>query len=85
MKKSPTIILEQKVHRKENQLLVRFTYHDKLIALIRSVKGAYWSTSLNSWYLKYSQENLDTILSLFKDITEVNISKINKTRLFKRN
>tara|TARA_R110001632_G_C11320742_1_gene415565 strand:- start:75 stop:1238 length:1164 start_codon:yes stop_codon:yes gene_type:complete len=84
MKKLPTIFLEQKIHKKENQLLLRFTYHDQLIALIRSVKGAYWSKSLNSWYLKYSQENLDTILSLFKGLTEVDISKINKTTLFKR-
>lgn len=85
MEKLPTIFLEQKVHRKENQLTLRFSYHKKLVALIKSVKGTYWSKTLGSWYLKYSEENLQIILLLFKDITKVDTSKISKKILFKRN
>ena len=85
MKKLPTIYLEQKVHRKEKQLLIRFEFDQKLVTLVKSVKGAFWSKSLNVWYLKNTTENLNTIISLFKDITEVDTSKISKKEHFKRN
>lgn len=85
MEKLPKIFLEQKTHRKENQLLIQFSYHKKLIALVRSIKGSYWSKSLNTWYIKYSQENLQTILTVFKDITIVDTSKLHKKELFTRN
>lgn len=85
MEKLPKIFLEQKTHRKENQLLIQFSYHKKLIALVMSIKGSYWSKSLNTWYIKYSQENLQTILTVFKDITIVVTSKLHKKELFTRN
>jgi len=85
LEKLPKIFLEQKTHRKENQLLIQFSYHKKLIALVRSIKGSYWSKSLNTWYIKYSQENLQTILTVFKDITIVDTSKLHKKELFTRN
>jgi len=85
LEKLPKIFLEQKTHRKENQLLIQFSYHKKLIALVRSIKGSHWSKSLNTWYIKYSQENLQTILTFFKDITIVDTSKLHKKELFTRN
>lgn len=85
MKKLPIIYLETKVHRKEKQLLLKFDYHNRLVALVKSVKGTYWSTSLKAWYLNYSEENLNNILSLFKDLTVIDTSKIDKKVLFKRN
>lgn len=85
MKKLPTVFLEQKNHRKVNQLLIRFSYNDTLITLVRSVKETYWSKTLQCWYLKYSPENLDAIILLFKDKTTVDKSKITKKALFKRN
>ena len=85
LEKLPTIFLEQKVHRKKSQLLVRFSYHNRLIALIRSMEGTYWSKSLQTWYVNYSEENVQTILTLFKGITKVDTSKLTKKKLFKRN
>ena len=85
LEKLPTIFLEQKVHRKKSQLLVRFSYHNRLIALIRSMEGSYWSKSLQTWYVNYSEENVQTILTLFKGITKVDTSKLTKKKLFKRN
>ncbi len=84
MEKLPTIFLEQKVHRKTKQLLIKFKYHQKLIDLIKSVDGSSWSTSLNSWYLKNSNKNLQTILDLFYGITEVDSSKISKKKDFSK-
>jgi len=49
MEKLPTVFLEQKVHRRTTQLLIKFTYNQRLIYLVKSVNGAYWSTSLKTW------------------------------------
>ena len=85
MEKLPTIYLEQKNHRKVDHLLVRFTYDKKLVTLVKSIKDTYWSQNLTAWYLKNTPENLKKITTLFKGITEVDTSKINKKVLFKRN
>ncbi|MFY0602776.1 MAG: tyrosine-type recombinase/integrase [Flavobacteriaceae bacterium] len=84
MKKLPTVLIEEKNHRGENQLLLRFSYHEKLIALIKFTKGTSWSASLNCWYIKNTQENLNLIFALFKNVAEIDTSKINLKKPFKR-
>jgi len=79
-----TIILEQKTHRKNNQLLIKFDYDETLISLVRSVNGASWSKSLKAWYLINTAENLAIILKLFKGITKIDLSGISKKVGFKR-
>ena len=85
MKNLPNIFIEQKVHRKTPQLLVKFKYDDTLITSMRKIEGAQWSRSLKSWYLKDSKENLDLILKAFGDITKIDTSKLSKKKAFKRN
>jgi site-specific recombinase XerD len=85
LERLPTIYLEQKKHRKADQLLLKFTFNNKLVALIKSVKDTYWSSTLVAWYIKDTPENLNIITTLFKDITTVDSSKISKKVLFKRN
>lgn len=85
MEKYPIIYLEQIVHRKKNQLLIKFTYNDELINLVRKLKISSWSSTLKSWYIAYSKENLELILKTFNKITTVNVDKISKKELFKRN
>ena len=80
----PTIFLEEKIHRKNNQLLIKFEYDETLISLIRTVNGASWSKSLKAWYLISNPENLSIILNLFKNISKVDISKISKKTPFRR-
>ena len=79
-----TIILEQKTHRKNNQLLIKFDYDETLISLVRSVNGTSWSKSLKAWYLIYTAENLAIILKLFEGITKIDLSGISKKVGFKR-
>jgi site-specific recombinase XerD len=81
----PEIHLEQGVHRKEPQLIIKFKYNDTLINLLRKTKGALWSSTLKSWYILDSKENLGIILNTFKNITTVNTNKISKKVTFKRN
>lgn len=85
MEKYPTIYLEQVVHRKKPQLLIKFTYNTKLINLVRSIKNTFWSRRLKSWYIEDSKENQLLITNTFKSITTVNVDKISKKQLFKRN
>ena len=79
-----TIILEQKTHRKNNQLLIKFDYDETLISLVRSVNGTSWSKSLKTWYLINIAENLAIILKLFEGITKIDLSGISKKVGFKR-
>ena len=81
----PTIFLEEKIHRKNNQLLIKFDYDETLISLVRTINGASWSKSLKAWYLISNAENLSIILKLFKNISKVDVSKISKKTPFKRN
>jgi site-specific recombinase XerD len=84
MKKLPLLFIEQKVHKKKPQLLVRFKYNDTLIKYIRKIEGAQWSRSLKSWHIKDTKENLDLILKTFSKLTEVDTSKLPKKKGFKR-
>lgn len=85
MKKFPIIYLERKVHHKKQQLLLKFTYNNELIQLVRNLNGTRWSSTLKSWYIKYSDQNLQIILNTFNEITKVDSSKLSKKKLFKRN
>ncbi|MCI2230036.1 site-specific integrase [Polaribacter sp. MSW13] len=85
MNKIPTLFLEQKVHRKKPQLLIKFKYNDTIINLLRKIPDAKWSNTIKSWYIKDSKENLALIINTFKDITSIDTSKISKKNVFKRN
>lgn len=81
----PTIFLEQKSHKKELRLLLKFEFNDTLICLTKKLKDARWSKSMKSWYLNFTQENIQLVTEIFKDITPVNSDKLPKKELFKRN
>ena len=81
----PIIFLEEKIHRKNNQLLIKFDYDEALISLIRSIQGTSWSKSLKAWYILNTKDNLNIILKLFEKITTIDFSKIGKSAPFKRN
>ena len=81
----PIIFLEEKIHRKNNQLLIKFDYDETLISLIRSIQGTSWSKSLKAWYILNTKDNLNIILKLFEKITTIDFSKIGKNAPFKRN
>ncbi|PQJ82687.1 site-specific tyrosine recombinase/integron integrase [Polaribacter glomeratus] len=81
----PTIFLEQKSHKKELKLLLKFEYNNTLINLTRKLKNARWSKTLNSWHVDFTQENIALITKTFKDITPINSDKLPKKELFKRN
>jgi len=84
MKKLPTVYLEVKMHRKNEQLLVRFTYNETLINLINPL-NLKWSATLKTWYLPYHKENVVLMLKTLKGSAHVDASRLPKKELFKRN
>jgi integrase/recombinase XerD len=85
MEKLPTIYLEEKLHRNENRILVRFTYNKKLLILVRSIDNVFWSTRLKSWYLTKSDENLKNIFATFNEVTTINDHKLFRKTQHQRN
>lgn len=85
MKKFPVVFLESKKHRNEIQLLIRFTFNDQLISLTKTLVGAKWSKSFGCWYIKFTKQNLDKVINLFKNYTCINTSKLPKKIPFQRN
>ena len=84
MKKYPTIYLEQQVHRNSSKLLIKFKFDNGLISIIRSISGATWSKTLAAWHVENTKENYDKVITTFKEVTTINVSKISKTNPFKR-
>ena len=84
MKKLPTVYLEVKMHRKNEQLLVRFTYNETLINLINPL-NLKWSATLKTWYLPYHKENVVLMQKTLKGSAHVDTSRLPKKELFKRN
>jgi len=83
MNKLPTIVLSKKFHRKENQILLRFSYNQKLIHIAKSILKAKWSKTLKSWYIKNDPENLKSIFSAYKGHTFVDSKDLfKKPRLY---
>ncbi len=76
MEKLPTVVLEQKVHRRTNQLLIKFTYNESLIALVKTIPNVTWSLTLKSWYLENNSHNLKAIFSTLKGKALINTKDI---------
>jgi integrase/recombinase XerD len=85
MKKLPTIFLEQKNHKKELRLLLKFDYNNMLIGITKKIKGAKWSKSLQCWHVHYSEEEIALITENFKSYANINFDKLPRKKLFRRN
>jgi site-specific recombinase XerD len=72
MERLPTIYLEQIVHRKKHQILLKFDFNNLLIGLLKKTNEAHWSQTHRSWYVEDTKENLALILMTFKGITFIN-------------
>jgi integrase/recombinase XerD len=80
----PTIFLEQKSHKKELRLLLRFTYNSELIAITKKLNGSKWSQNMQCWHLHFTKENIALVTESFKKFTNINFDKLPKKELFKR-
>lgn len=85
--KSQKISVEIKkvLHKKNVVLLLICPYNDDFIAILKSLKGYYWSKTLKGWVTRYSDEKLSEVKNkLQQDFTllfDVSVSKY----LYKKN
>ena len=63
-----TIILKPVNHRGAERLIVQFPYDNELIALLKKVEGATFSSTLENWHIANNRENLKELFRLFKGI-----------------
>jgi len=61
MKKLPILILEEKEHRGNVQLCLRFSFNKTIIKKIRKIASARWSQTLQCWYVPSGQASIDEI------------------------
>lgn len=65
------IQLERLIHRKQVRLLARFGFDDNIKHLVKQLDGALWSSTLKSWHVDDSDENLTKIYTIFKDKVDI--------------
>jgi integrase/recombinase XerD len=70
------IILKRIFHRDEWRFAIIFDYDKNLGALVKSINGATWSQSNNCWYASDNEETLKSILSVFRESADIDISAI---------
>jgi len=67
-----TIQLIAVIHKGEKRLLVKFPYDSELIAIIRKVEGATFSSTQKSWHVADKPETLKELYRVFKDVAIIN-------------
>ena len=72
MKKLPEVYLSNIQHNGSHQILMRFQYDKKLIALIKFIKGTRWSLSNKGWYIKNTPDNFLLIKESLKGFCIIN-------------
>ena len=77
-----TVTLSVILHLKEEQIAIRFPYDDKLISIIKELKGIRWSLTHKCWYIKHTEHNWRLLLSTFNNgynVVEKSRTPIHKT------
>jgi integrase/recombinase XerD len=61
-----TIILDTIEHHGLQIILIKFPYNENLIGITKKIPLAKWSSTLNSWYVPFSKEKLESIEKIFE-------------------
>lgn len=68
----PKIILSKIYHKGNHQILIKFSYHEKIVSLLKTIDGCFWSKTHKGWYIRNNPENLKLIFSTFRGIATIN-------------
>ena len=74
----PLVTLENKFHRGQHQILIRFDYNKTLINVVKSISGTCWSQRLKSWYIPNTLHHLETIKSKLSNHSSINDSALSQ-------
>ena len=72
---SVVVSLKKVIHRKQESLLLTFTYDDLVISILRRMGIFKWSKTLKGWYCSY---NNDTIAKIEKDLRPMVVLQVEK-------
>lgn len=70
------IMLRRIFHRNAWRYGIFFEYDQTLIAQVKKLNGVMFSGTQKCWYVNDNEENLKQILSLFREIAEIDISAL---------
>jgi integrase/recombinase XerD len=73
----PTVTLSNRFHRNDDQILINFRHNSALITRIKLLSNSIWSSSLKSWYIKNTFENLELIYSVLENHACI-VNKVSK-------
>lgn len=73
----PTVTLSNRFHRNDDQILIDFRHNSALITRIKLLSNSIWSSSLKSWYIKNTSENLELIYSVLENHACI-VNKVSK-------
>ena len=76
----PSITLEDKYHRKQHQILIRFPYNKTLIEKVRAIYGTRWSIHLKSWYIKNTPSHLKLLKTQLNGYTVIDDSALTQSK-----
>ncbi len=82
--KKPAVEIQKTRHKKEVVLLLLFPYNDAIIAILKSLKGYYWSNTLKGWITKYTDEKLSEVKINLKNKATVVLAASLFENLYKR-
>lgn len=76
MSEKTEIRLEDSLHKEEKVILVRFSYQQALINIIKKMPGSYWSPSKKAWCIPEKEFNLKHLTEKVSGLAQVDCSKI---------
>ena len=79
MTPKPQILLSRDLHKKQNVVLIKFSYNRKLIDRLKEFTTAKWSQSKCSWYIPVNEFNLKRFFLRFKDLAYIDYSALKNT------
>lgn len=72
------ISVSRKIHKGKTSLFLKFDYNKELIAIVKHLEGASWSSSNRAWYLPEETNTLNKISEAFSGKASIDITGIKK-------
>ena len=79
----PEILLSNEVHKGTDVVALRFQYDEKLIPIIKKIRGIKWSQSAKFWYIEKNEFKLSTVFDILKESAYVDYSALKNSKAVK--
>ncbi len=83
MPAKPEISLSNEVYNGTDVVAFRFQYDEKLIPIIKKIRGIKWSQSAKFWYIEKNEFKLSAVFDILKESAYVNYSALKNSKAVK--